>query len=178
LRVVVDGNLEAVLDEHLWIISQLQSLSNDELADELHDGLTIKTGLYYFQPAQGDRAATFSLRCHVAMPFLQSRVSYLENGEKPIRADEMRRAFNTPFWPYVLATTSVGQEGLDFHAWCDTLVHWDLCRNPVDLEQREGRIQRFGGLSIRRAIAKQLRKLAITERRRGKPLDADRINGK
>lgn len=35
-------------------------------------------------------------------------------------------------------------------------MHWDLCRNPVDLEQREGRIQRFGGLSIRRAIVESL----------------------
>src|SRR5262249_14627210 len=113
LRVVVDGNLEAVLDEHLWIISKLQSLSEGELADELHNGLTLKRGLYYFHPLKSQRDATCSLRCHVAMPFVQSRVSYLEDGEK-IRTDEMRRAFNTPFWPYVLATTSVGQEGLDF----------------------------------------------------------------
>jgi hypothetical protein len=163
LRVVVDGNLEAVLDEHLWIISKLRSLSEGELADELRDGLTLKSGLYHFHPLQGQRDATFSLRCHVAMPFVQSRVSYLDDGEK-IRTDEMRRAFNTPFWPYVLATTSVGQEGLDFHAWCDILVHWDLCRNPVDLEQREGRIQRFGGLATRRAIARQLASLALEER--------------
>ena len=151
LRVVVDGNLEAVLDEHLWIVSRLRSLSQDELAIELREGLTIKTGMFFLHPLQGKKDDTFSLRCHVAMPFVQSRVQSLEGEEKPIRTDEMRRAFNTPFWPYVLATTSVGQEGLDFHAWCDTLVHWDLCRNPVDLEQREGRIQRFGGLSIRRA---------------------------
>ncbi|QGM99979.1 helicase-related protein [Methylocystis parvus] len=172
LRAVVDGNLEAVLDEHLWLISQLQSLSEDELADELRDGLTIKSGRFSFHPLQGNRDDTFSLRCHVAMPFVQSRVGTLERGEKPIRTDEMRRAFNTPFWPYVLATTSVGQEGLDFHAWCDTLVHWDLCRNPVDLEQREGRIQRFGGLSVRRAIAQnqQVRQQAMTERRLGESL--------
>lgn len=113
--------------------------------------VTIKTGMFFLHPLQGQKGDTFSLRCHVAMPFVQARVQSLEGEEKPIRTDEMRRAFNTPFWPYVLATTSVGQEGLDFHAWCDTLVHWDLCRNPVDLEQREGRIQRFGGLSIRRA---------------------------
>ncbi len=94
-------------------------------------------------------------------------MKYLEDGEKPIRTDEMQRAFNTPFWPYVLATTSVGQEGLDFHTWCDTLVHWDLCRNPVDLEQREGRIQRFGGLSIRRAIAARLGDAAMAARSDG-----------
>lgn len=164
LRVIVDGNLEAVLDEHLWIISRLRSLSEDELAIELREGLTIKSGMFFLHPLQGQREDTFSLRCHVAMPFVQSRVQSLESGEKPIRTDEMRRAFNTPFWPYILATTSVGQEGLDFHAWCDTLVHWDLCRNPVDLEQREGRIQRFGGLSIRRAIASSLSEEAMANR--------------
>lgn len=164
LRAVTDGNLESVLDEHLWITSKLRNLQNEELALELRDGLTIKSGMFFLHPVDGDRDVTFSLRCHVALPFIQTQVRNLEDGEKPFRTDEMRRAFNTPFWPYVLATTSVGQEGLDFHAWCDTLVHWDLCRNPVDLEQREGRIQRFGGLSIRRAIAGRLAKQAMAAR--------------
>ena len=55
---------------------------------------------------------------------------------KPARSDELRRAFNAPFWPYVLATTSAGQEGLDFHTWCSRVPHWDLCSSPLDLEQR------------------------------------------
>lgn len=46
-------------------------------------------------------------------------------------------------------------------------MHWDLCRNPVDLEQREGRIQRFGGLSIRRAIAGELIDAVIANRDNG-----------
>jgi len=113
--------------------------------------------MFYVHPLTGKRDDTFSVRCHAALPFAQQRKASLDDSDnKPVRTDELRKAFNTPFWPYVLATTSVGQEGLDFHAWCDTLVHWDLCRNPADLEQREGRIQRFGGLSIRRAIAEQL----------------------
>jgi hypothetical protein len=33
-------------------------------------------------------------------------------------------------------------------------VHWDLCSTPLDLEQREGRIQRFLGLGVRRALAR------------------------
>jgi len=36
-------------------------------------------------------------------------------------------------------TTSIGQEGLDFHYYCRKIVHWNLPSNPVDLEQREGR---------------------------------------
>jgi hypothetical protein len=36
-----------------------------------------------------------------------------------------------------------------------------LCSTPVDLEQREGRIQRFGGLSIRAALAGMLGEEAL-----------------
>jgi hypothetical protein len=68
------------------------------------------------------------------------------------RKSAVREAFNSPFWPFVLATTSVGQEGLDFHLYCRDIVHWNLPSNPVDLEQREGRINRYDGLSIRRNI--------------------------
>ena len=47
----------------------------------------------------------------------------------------------------------IGQEGLDFHPWCHRLVHWNLPGNPVDLEQREGRIHRYMGHSVRRYVA-------------------------
>ncbi len=46
-----------------------------------------------------------------------------------------------------------GQEGLDFHPWCHRLVHWNLPGNPVDLEQREGRIHRYKGHAVRRNVA-------------------------
>ncbi len=39
-------------------------------------------------------------------------------------------AFNSPFWPFVLVSTSVGQEGLDFHPYCHAIVHWNLPSNP------------------------------------------------
>jgi hypothetical protein len=48
---------------------------------------------------------------------------------------------------------------LDFHVWCDQLLHWDLPNNPIDLEQREGRINRFAGLAIRRALTRDPAKL-------------------
>ena len=82
------------------------------------------------------------------------------------RTDDLRTAFNSPFWPHVLATTSVGQEGLDFHSWCSRVGHWDLPSSPLDLEQREGRVQRFAGLAIRRALAQAEGAFAIAEVRR------------
>jgi hypothetical protein len=40
----------------------------------------------------------------------------------------------------------------DFHLFCRDIVHWNLPSNPVDLEQHEGRINRYDGLSIRRNL--------------------------
>ena len=89
-----------------------------------------------------------------------------DDNQAPPRSEEIRSAFNTPFWPYIRATTSVGQEALDFLSWCDRLGHWDLCLSPVDLEQREGRVQRFGGLTVRRPPADRPGKDALTAARR------------
>ena len=69
------------------------------------------------------------------------------------RHPEVRQAFNSPFWPFIVATTSAGQEGIDFHWWCSAVVHWNTPANPVDFEQREGRVHRFGGHAIRRNVA-------------------------
>ena len=159
MQAIQDGNLEAVLDEQLWLMQTLYSLYGYELANSLRNSLRLRSGIFYLNELKGNWRQRFPLRCHAAMPFTEVRtvtVEGIERTDKPLRTDEIRSAFNSPFWPYVLATTSVGQEGLDFHTWCSNLVHWDLSRNPVDLEQREGRIQRFAGHSIRRHIAKKL----------------------
>ena len=78
-----------------------------------------------------------------------------EEGRRQERVDRIRKAFNSPFWPFVLATTSVGQEGLDFHLYCHAVAHWNLPSNPVDLEQREGRVHRYKGHAVRRNVARQ-----------------------
>ena len=70
------------------------------------------------------------------------------------RSKNIRMAFNSPFRPFILSTTSIGQEGLDFHWYARKIVHWNLPSNPVDLEQREGRINRYKCLAIRRNVAK------------------------
>jgi hypothetical protein len=73
--------------------------------------------------------------------------------EESARQPEIRNAFNSPFWPFVLASTSVGQEGIDFHWWSHAVVHWNVPSNPVDFEQREGRVNRFAGHAVRKNIA-------------------------
>jgi hypothetical protein len=70
-----------------------------------------------------------------------------------VHPEIVRQAFNSPFWPWTLITTSVGQEGLDFHRYCHQLVHWNVPASPVELEQREGRIIRFFNHAVRKNIA-------------------------
>ena len=93
------------------------------------------------------------MRAHFALRFGDQKT---ETGEEVTRASQVRDAFNSPFWPFVLATTSVGQEGLDFHLYCHAVVHWNLPSNPVDLEQREGRVHRYKGHAVRKNLARDL----------------------
>ncbi|MDQ7864886.1 helicase-related protein [Peribacillus frigoritolerans] len=67
------------------------------------------------------------------------------------------------FGHFVLATTSIGQEGLDFHYYCRKIVHWNLPSNPIDLEQREGRINRYKCLAIRQNIANKYGNIPFME---------------
>jgi hypothetical protein len=93
------------------------------------------------------------MRGHFALPFGQQQAEGNDNYLN--RAEHVRDAFNSPFRPFVLATTSVGQEGLDFHPYCHAIVHWNLPTNPVDLEQREGRVHRYKGHAVRKNLALQ-----------------------
>jgi len=58
--------------------------------------------------------------------------------------DRHLRGFNSPFAPFVLLASSVGQEGIDLQRFCRHVVHYDLEWNPAKLEQREGRVDRQG----------------------------------
>jgi hypothetical protein len=160
-EAMVAGNLESVLDEHLWIVSQLDADGVKHFTKDLKIALSLHEGRHRLhEPGKKDG---FGLRCHAAMPFADAKMEKSDGGlEGKIRTDELRRSFNSPFFPHVLATTSLGQEGLDFHVWCRQLLHWDLCSSPLDLEQREGRIQRFGGYSVRRALANKFKHFAIS----------------
>ena len=87
-ELTLQGNLESVLDEHLWITGKLRSLSGNQLAIELREGLGIKTGLFFLHPLGDTGGKTFSLRCHAAMPFVEVRAANdtgQGNGEKKLR---------------------------------------------------------------------------------------------
>lgn len=164
-RAVWEGNLESVLDEYFATTQGLGVEEQDprrgkRVLEALHAALTTRAASARLDPLQGGRRKalrTGKMRCHAGMQLRPDEGGDFADGKGArIRSDSVRKAFNSPFRPFVLATTSVGQEGLDFHVYCNHLVHWDLPSNPVDLEQREGRIQRYGGLSVRRALVEDL----------------------
>ena len=90
------------------------------------------------------------MRKHFAVDFSNTK----QTEEAVNHATSVRSAFNSPFRPFVLASTSIGQEGLDFHWYSRKMIHWNLPSNPQNLEQREGRINRYKCLSVRRNVAK------------------------
>lgn len=111
----------------------------------LLEGLVVEV-----EPPKG---STFhpKLPSHIAARFAANAAKDGEGGQT--RLDTLREAFNSPFRPFVLASTSVGQEGLDFHHYCHRIWHWNLPGSPTDLEQREGRVQRYLNHAVRRNIA-------------------------
>ena len=125
-----------------------------DVSKSLAKSLSIRTAQIRIDElrAEGEAIETshFNTRCRFALRFGDLR----DDRDSTIaRADAVREAFNSPFRPFVLASTSIGQEGLDFHSWCHAVVHWNLPSNPVDLEQREGRVHRYKGHAIRKNIA-------------------------
>lgn len=155
LQYCIAGNIQSMLDEFVYQLKDSGGKDNpSDCAEFIRDILTVNPGtvevksIETLDDTQSKRG--FNVRTHYAIPFGLGSASELKNGARQIK---VREAFNSPFRPFVLTSTSIGQEGLDFHYYCSKLIHWNLPSNPIDLEQREGRIKRFKGLNIRRIIA-------------------------
>lgn len=156
-----DGGLQSVMDEHLHVLFETEGLFDEKLdvqsnalAVALADALTLRsnnTSVHLFK-AEGNRVdiTTQRFRSHFAVRFGRSTA---EDSSQVQREGQVRAAYNSPYWPFVLASTSVGQEGLDFHQYSHAVVHWNLPSNPVDLEQREGRVHRYKGHAVRKNVA-------------------------
>lgn len=157
LDYCADGNLQAVMDEYLYQL--LSETGGDELDDGALAALAHRTvESMELRPARYVARDTSPEREEIPM---MARFALRYGGKYAAEADEksgvrqgeVRAAFNSPFAPFVLASTSVGQEGIDFHWWSHSVVHWNLPSNPVDFEQREGRVNRFAGHAVRKNVA-------------------------
>ena len=145
---MLKGGFEAVLDEQMGLIGQLGDARGLEIIDQLANCILDRPSLVQFRRG---RKAKLRIPVQAVTPFAggEQRKSGKGKGGR-LRSDTLRRAFNSPFWPHVLCTTSVGQEGLDFHLWC-------------------GRIARYGSLVVRRSLAGAHGAEALTEADRASP---------
>jgi hypothetical protein len=161
-------DLPAVLDEYLQLLlesERAESLPPPErarlIAEKLISVVALRPAQITLDHWSAGRVRlherTFEVRARFAMRFAAK-----SEEEKGLRRTALvQAAFKSPFRPFVLATTSIGQEGLDFHSYCSRVVHWNLPRNPVDIEQREGRVHRFKNHAVRRNIAAAFSQTAL-----------------
>jgi hypothetical protein len=155
-----------MLKESLGLVDAAAHVRLERVASEIASTLSLRTASL----TVNDYTADAKKRCiHKAEP-LSFRMrfglrlgEFRDEAKKVHRADLVRRAFNSPFRPFLLTSTSVGQEGLDFHTWCHTVVHWNLPNNPVDMEQREGRVHRYKGHAIRKNVARRFGLKALSD---------------
>ena len=180
LKHGIGGNLQSVMDEYVHILYESLGLTGHEhdypkifrdLSDEIYQALSVRTSrvdIDVFQFKNRGKAfdiKRMGMRCRFALRFGDIQG---DQGEKLARAGAVRQSFNSPFRPFVLASTSVGQEGLDFHQYCHIVYHWNLPSNPVDMEQREGRVHRYKGHAVRKNVARKYGLSALRGKYRGK----------
>ena len=172
LEYALAGNLQATLDEYTHILKDDLGLPDapparisEVIADKAAAVLALRTsnvGVDDIRPSES------GLTWVMPVPVMRMRMRFAvrfgdeksDDSNARTRAGNVRAAFNSPFWPFVLVSTSVGQEGLDFHPYCHAVVHWNLPSNPVDLEQREGRVHRYKGHAVRKNLARTHRDAA------------------
>lgn len=165
------GGLQAVLDEYTHLLRESLGVSAQSpaamvgrMAEELIGALTLRTATLRVDKIS---APPYARKVEIAPEPMHIRFAMRFGDERPdeevapsgagtsqgTRKERVRAAFNSPFWPFVLVSTSVGQEGLDFHHYCHAITHWNLPSNPVDLEQREGRVHRYKGHAVRKNLS-------------------------
>ncbi|MCH8331813.1 MAG: hypothetical protein IH946_10630 [Bacteroidetes bacterium] len=153
---------QAVIDEYIYLLAsdhhilhpettndKIEPRNFETMLDELELAINLHPGTVTFRVNHEKKLRT---RSHYAL-------AYDDESSTPEhdRRGAIRAAFNSPFFPFVVATTSIGQEGIDFHRYCHDIMHWNLPSNPVDLEQREGRIDRYNSMVVRKNVGMHLR---------------------
>lgn len=162
LQYSAEGNVQAMLDEYVHVLVESKSLRAKSTAEAvkavatpMFEAMSLRTAtlrpdqIAILEDKLQVKPFATGIRTHFALRY----GAKTEDDKSVSRKEVVQAAFNSPFWPFVLASTSVGQEGLDFHTWCHSVIHWNLPSNPVDMEQREGRVHRYKGYAVRKNVA-------------------------
>ncbi len=152
----LDNDVDAIRDEIAVVLTQARLLpQRDPKLDRLLTIVAEKAMM------ANRRLLVFSAFRHT-LSYLESalrragvRVGLIHGDVSDDDRRALRRAFTlSPTDPDavdVLLSSEVGSEGLDFQ-FCDALVNYDIPWNPMRIEQRIGRIDRYGQTSETVAI--------------------------
>jgi len=145
------GNISSMLIEYTYLLKDGGGISNPkDAAESIASVSSVPSSTIDVDLLKGkNEIQKEKMRTHFATNFGDQRS---ESDATQSRMLSVRDTFNSPFRPFVLTSTSIGQEGLDFHTYCRKIFHWNLPHNAIDLEQREGRINRYKGLVIRNKV--------------------------
>lgn len=151
-----DTEIDAIRGEITAVIERARSLSSeDPKLAALKDIVAQKAGM------ANRRLLVFSSFRHTLFYLEEAlradgiRVGLIHGGVADDDRRVLRKAFGLP--PEhadaidVLLSSEVGSEGLDFQ-FCDALINFDIPWNPMRIEQRIGRIDRYGQASQTVAI--------------------------
>lgn len=142
------GDFEAVLDEYFFLYMEenenkiVKSKNKQKEEEKLNPAQVLKEGMdtnFY--------AVAYTSKSQGGKGFIEHKIDL----------------FQSPFYPFCFFLSSVAQEGLDFHWYCDRIVHWNVPSSPIAMLQREGRINRYRCLSLRKQLAKELREKYLEE---------------
>ncbi|MGE3708171.1 MAG: hypothetical protein AB7G35_00735 [Hyphomicrobiaceae bacterium] len=125
-------NLQPVLDEYARYLVDAEGLGARPAEERAIGVARAMAPALAIRPSQIDvddvqingkslAISKFQMRGRFAMRL----ADYKDEDGAVARLGGVRDAFNSPFRPFVLATTSVGQEGLDFHPYCYRVYHWN-----------------------------------------------------
>ena len=133
-----DANGRSMFNRLESFVTRLAQLSESQRINALNALNHIQTGQYMTQDELEGESSTTMILPNVR----------LANGSvKAATRNILVSAFNMPFFPEVLVSSSVLSEGVDLHWECKTVIHHDLDWNPSTLEQRTGRLDRIGSMA-------------------------------
>ncbi len=143
-KYAYEGSIYDVFDEYIYtndtFLNDLKTVSDTKFSD---------IQAYAKEP----NCMSFKMKTGFAIGHYAGDT--LSDGSKAGALARKILAFNSPFRPFNFITTSIGQEGFDFHKYCRKIVHWSLVYDPVKFEQREGRIDRYHSYANRLNVYEQ-----------------------
>lgn len=143
LRYFFDGGVHEVFDEFFFACRDMFA---EFSRGEGKSSLSILSAQHHVNAKVYGSSTAEKMLCDFAIGNNLPKVSEKSDAVKLKTKIDL---FNTPFRPFCFISTTIGQEGFDFHLYCRRVVHWSLEYNPIKFEQREGRVNRYHSHAIR-----------------------------